>query len=63
MGIHLGFDAPSSLVVALGLRHAVLPKKYISEYELNGEKYKIYCEWGSKGIVIYIAPVGTESLR
>lgn len=27
MGIHLGFDAPSSAVVCLALRHAILPKQ------------------------------------
>lgn len=27
IGINLGFDAPSSQVVALALRHAILPKK------------------------------------
>lgn len=42
MGINLGFDAPSSQVVALALRHAILPKKYGSEYKLN-------CEWGTYG--------------
>ena len=42
MGINLGFDAPSSQVVALALRHAILPKKYGSEYKLN-------CEWGTFG--------------
>ena len=35
MGIHLGFDAPSSQVVALALRHAVLPKQYGAEFKLN----------------------------
>jgi putative transposase len=42
MGIHLGFDVPSSQVVALALRHAILPKKYGPEYKLN-------CEWGTFG--------------
>jgi putative transposase len=42
MGINLGFDAPSSQVVALALRHAILPKKYGAEYKLN-------CEWGTYG--------------
>ena len=42
MGINLGFDAPSSQVVALALRHAILPKKYGPEYKLN-------CEWGTFG--------------
>jgi len=42
VGINLGFDAPSSQVVALALRHAILPKRYGSEYKLN-------CEWGTYG--------------
>ena len=42
MGINLGFDAPSSGVVALALRHAILPKQYGSEYGL-------YEEWGTYG--------------
>ncbi len=42
MGINLGFDAPSSGVVALGLRHAILPKRY-------GAEYKLHCEWGTYG--------------
>jgi putative transposase len=42
MGINLGFDAPSSVVVALALRHAILPKRY-------GSEYKLHCEWGTYG--------------
>ncbi|MFM7615001.1 MAG: hypothetical protein ACKO4R_12430, partial [Synechococcales cyanobacterium] len=42
IGINLGFDAPSSHVVALALRHAILPKKYGSEYGLHEE-------WGTYG--------------
>jgi putative transposase len=42
MGINLGFDAPSSQVVALAMRHAILPKKYGVEYKLN-------CEWETYG--------------
>lgn len=42
MGINLGFDAPSSQVVALALRHAILPKQY-------GLEYKLHCEWGTYG--------------
>ncbi|MBT9314364.1 DDE-type integrase/transposase/recombinase [Leptothoe spongobia TAU-MAC 1115] len=42
MGINLGFDAPSSQLVALALRHAILPKTYGPEYKLN-------CEWGTYG--------------
>ncbi|MBD2566641.1 Mu transposase C-terminal domain-containing protein [Anabaena lutea] len=43
MGIHLGFDAPSSQVVALALRHAILPKQYSTEY-------KLHCEWATYGV-------------
>jgi putative transposase len=43
MGIHLGFDPPSSQVVSLALRHAILPKKYSPEFKLN-------CEWGTYGV-------------
>lgn len=42
MGINLGFDAPSSQVVALAMRHAILPKKYGTEYGLHEE-------WGTYG--------------
>lgn len=42
VGINLGYDAPSSQVVALALRHAILPKSYSPEYNL-------YYEWGTYG--------------
>ncbi|MEP0788961.1 MULTISPECIES: Mu transposase C-terminal domain-containing protein [Cyanophyceae] len=42
MGINLGYDAPSSQVVALALRHGILPKQY-------GSEYKLHCEWGTYG--------------
>jgi putative transposase len=42
MGINLGFDAPSSQVVALALRHAIRPKQY-------GPEYKLSCDWGTCG--------------
>jgi putative transposase len=42
VGINLGCDAPSSQVVALALRHAILPKQYGSDYQLH-------CEWGTYG--------------
>lgn len=42
MGINLGFDAPSSQLVALALRQAILPKGYAWEY-------KLHCEWGTYG--------------
>jgi len=34
MGIHLGMEAPSAVVVCLALRHAILPKQYSSADEL-----------------------------
>jgi putative transposase len=42
MGFNLGYDAPSSQVVALALRHAILPKQYDWEYQLD-------CDWGTYG--------------
>ena len=42
LGINLGFDAPSSQVVALALRHAILPKQY-------GAEYGLHCEWRTYG--------------
>ena len=42
MGINLGFNAPSSNVVALALRHAILPKDY-------GSAYGVHEEWGTYG--------------
>jgi putative transposase len=35
VGIHLGMEAPSAVVVCLALRHAILPKQYSSTYELT----------------------------
>lgn len=42
MGINLGFATWNSQVVALALRHAILPKQYGPEYELHEE-------WGTYG--------------
>jgi putative transposase len=42
VGINLGYHAPSSQVVALALRHAILPKQYGSDYQLH-------CKWGTYG--------------
>jgi putative transposase len=42
MGINLGYDAPSTDLIAMALRHAVLPKHYGSEYQLQNE-------WGTYG--------------
>ncbi|MBD2741885.1 Mu transposase C-terminal domain-containing protein [Coleofasciculus sp. FACHB-1120] len=56
MGIHLGFDAPSSQVVALALRHAILPKHYSSEFNLH-------CEWGTYGIPENLFTDGGKDFR
>ena len=56
IGIRLGFDAPSSQVVALALRHAILPKNYSAEYELN-------CEWGTYGKPEYFFTDGGKDFR
>lgn len=56
VGFNLGFDAPSSSVVALALRHAILPKKYDSEY-------KLYADWPTCGTPEYIFTDGGKDFR
>ncbi|WNZ47518.1 Mu transposase C-terminal domain-containing protein [Leptolyngbya boryana CZ1] len=56
IGVNLGFDAPSSQVVALALRHAILPKHYGAEYKLN-------CEWGTYGKPQYFYTDGGNDFR
>ncbi|AFZ20491.1 Mu transposase C-terminal domain-containing protein [Allocoleopsis franciscana] len=56
MGIRLGFDAPSSDVVALALRHAILPKQYSNEY-------KLHCAWGTYGKPEYFYTDGGKDFR
>ena len=56
MGINLGFDAPSSVVVALALRHAILPKQYGSEYELHEQ-------WGTYGLPEHFYTDGGKDFR
>jgi putative transposase len=56
MGFHLGFDAPSSTVVALALRHAILPKCY-------GHGYGLHCEWGTFGRPQYLYTDGGKDFR
>ncbi|MEH2013836.1 Mu transposase C-terminal domain-containing protein [Nostoc sp.] len=56
MGINLGYDAPSSQVVALTLRHAILPKQYGSEYGLNEE-------WGTSGLPQHFYTDGGKDFR
>ena len=56
MGINLGFNAPSSQVVALALRHAILPKNYNSEYGLHKE-------WGTYGLPQHFYTDGGKDFR
>lgn len=56
MGINLGFDPPSSQVVALTLRHAILPKHYGPEYCLGSE-------WGTYGTPEYFYTDGGKDFR
>jgi putative transposase len=56
LGFNLGFDAPSSKVVALALRHAILPKKYDSTY-------KLYVDWPTCGTPEYIFTDGGKDFR
>ncbi len=56
MGFNIGFDAPSSTVVALALRHSILPKSYGADYKLN-------CEWGTYGTPIYFYTDGGKDFK
>ena len=56
MGINLGYDAPSSQVVALALRHAILPKQYGSEYGLHEQ-------WGTSGLPQHLYTDGGKDFR
>ncbi len=56
MGVNLVFDAPSSLVVGLALRHAILPKTY-------GEDYGLNCDWGTYGLPQYLFTDGGRDFR
>jgi putative transposase len=56
MGFRLGYDATGSHVVALALRHAILPKNYSAEYELHNE-------WGTYGIPTYLYTDGGKDFR
>ena len=58
VGINLGFDAPSSKLVALALRHAILPKKYSSDY-------RWYEDWPTSGVpkhVTMVAKIFAQSI-
>ena len=56
MRINLGFNAPSSQVVALALRHAILSKNYSSEYGLHKE-------WGTYGLPQHFYTDGGKDFR
>lgn len=56
MGIHIGFDPPSAVVVCLALRHAILPKQYSSAYELKQS-------WGTYGLPQYLYTDGGKDFR
>lgn len=56
MGIHVGFDAPSSFVVALAMRNAMLTKQY-------GSEYKLHCEWGTFGVPENLFTDGGKDFR
>ena len=56
VGIHLGMEAPSAVVVCLALRHAILPKQYSSAYELTQM-------WGTYGIPRYLYTDGGKEFN
>jgi putative transposase len=56
IGINVGFDAPSSQVVALALRHAILPKVYEA-------KYGLHTEWITYGKPEYLFTDGGKDFR
>ncbi|MEI2577495.1 Mu transposase C-terminal domain-containing protein [Scytonema sp. PRP1] len=56
IGINLGYDAPSSQIVALALRHGILPKNYGSEYGLHEE-------WGTYGLPEHFYTDGGKDFR
>ncbi len=56
VGLRLGLAAPSSQVVALALRNAIMPKRYSSEYELR-------CKWSAYGVPKYVYTDGGKDFR
>ncbi|OUL24251.1 hypothetical protein BV372_28890 [Nostoc sp. T09] len=56
VGLRLGLAAPSSQVVALALRNAIMPKRYGSEYELR-------CKWSAYGVPKYVYTDGGKDFR
>lgn len=56
MGIHLGFDVPSAMVVCLALRHGILPKQYSAAYHLKKS-------WDTYGLPQYLYTDGGKDFR
>lgn len=56
IGIHLGMEAPSAVVVCLALRHAILPKQYSADYELTQL-------WGTYGVPQYLYTDGGKEFN
>lgn len=56
MGIHVGMEAPSAVVVCLALRHAILPKQYSRAYELRQL-------WGTYGVPGYLYTDGGKEFN
>lgn len=56
MGIHVGMEAPSAVVVCLALRHGILPKQYSSGYELTQL-------WGTYGVPQYLYTDGGKEFN
>lgn len=56
VGLRLGLAAPSSQVVALALRNAILPKRYGPDYELR-------CKWHCYGVPKYLFTDGGKDFR
>ncbi len=56
MGINVGFDAPSSQVVALALRHSILSKNYSHDFQLH-------CHWGTFGLPECLFTDGGKDFR
>lgn len=56
MGMHLGMEAPSAVVVCLALRHAILPKQYGSSSELQQD-------WGTYGVPQYLYTDGGKEFN
>lgn len=56
IGLHLGMEAPSAVVVCLALRHAILPKQYSAAYELTQL-------WGTYGLPQYLYTDGGKEFH